>query len=180
MSFPGNPGELMEVGGGRRLAICPEALYVETRGPGGVWLRSRAIPFAEIRAIYRYEVRDWSALALAGLAWLGVLVLVLMIARLGSWPGGLTAAVLALTAVVVGGLGAYRMATAPKRLLRIDAYSGGLVVPNRVPGFYASIAARLPGPSPTAPPEPAVAPPAPGEWRVEGLEPESETSAGDR
>src|SRR3712207_8168478 len=54
----------------RSLALAPEALYVETRGAGGIWIRVRGIPYDQVRAVYSYEARDWPFLGAAAAVWL--------------------------------------------------------------------------------------------------------------
>ena len=147
--------ETMSIGGNRRLALAPEALWLETRGGGGAWVRTRPVAYEEIRAVYRYQARDWGSLAALGAGWVVLTILLLIAAALGALAGTVTAVIIVVLAVLLGGLGAYRVVAVPRKLLRIDAYSGMLVVPNREAGFYRSLASRLPTVPPT---EPASAP----------------------
>ncbi|HTE19210.1 MAG TPA: hypothetical protein VK689_12615, partial [Armatimonadota bacterium] len=143
---PGMPPteETMRIGGNRRLALAPEALWLETRGGGGAWIRTRPVAYDEIRAVYSYQVRDWGFLAAVGAIWLVLTILMLIAAAFGAATGTVTAAVILVLTVLLGALGAYRVVAAPRKLLRIDAYSGMLVVPNRDGRFYRGLADRLP------------------------------------
>jgi hypothetical protein len=174
-----SPIETMEIGGGRRLALCPEALYVEAKGPAG-WLRSRAIHYGEIRALYSYQVRDWTSLLVAGGAWMGLTILLLVAGAVLTWPGEMLAVLVLLAGVLIGSAALYRVLTAPRKMLRIEAFSGALVVPDRAPAFFRTLSERLPQsrPQPAAPgAAPAVDVPPAGEWRVEGLD-DGENSGG--
>ena len=150
---PGMPpsDETMSIGGSRRLALAPEALWLETRGGGGTWVRTRPVAYDEIRAVYSYQTRDWGSLAALGAGWVALTVLLLIAAAFGGWSGTITGAVVLVLTVLLAALAAYRVVAVPRKLLRIDAYSGMLVVPNREPGFYRSLASRLPTEPPTEP-----------------------------
>jgi hypothetical protein len=151
--------ETMTIGGSRRLALAPEALWLETRGGGGAWVRTRPVAYDEIRAVYSYQARDWSSVGILSACWLVLTILLLLLAAFGGLSGTLTVAIVAVLAVLLGGLGAYRVIAMPRKLLRIDAYSGMLVVPNRAPGFYRSLASRLPTVPPVEAPAAPVATP---------------------
>jgi len=62
-----------------RVTLGPEALLAESRDPlFGVWTPTRQIFYDEIRAVYRYRVRDWSYLIVGVLyALLGGLILLI-------------------------------------------------------------------------------------------------------
>src|SRR5207237_1484391 len=62
-----------------RITLGPEALLAESRDPlFGVWTPTRQIFYDEIRAVYRYRVRDWSYLVVGFLyALLGSLILLI-------------------------------------------------------------------------------------------------------
>src|SRR2546421_7562158 len=69
----------VRVTGVTRVTLGPEALLAESRDPlFGVWTPTRQIFYDEIRAVYRYRVRDWSYLVVALLyALLGGLILLI-------------------------------------------------------------------------------------------------------
>src|SRR5438874_10818278 len=69
----------VSVTGITRVTLGPEALLAESRDPlFGVWTPTRQIFYDEIRAVYRYRVRDWSYLIVGLLyALLGGLVLLI-------------------------------------------------------------------------------------------------------
>jgi len=142
MTHDGAAEDAMVVGGGRRLAVAPDALSVEVRG-GGKWIRTRVLPYEDIRAVYRYEQLDTRALVALAFVWLVLLVVLLIAGAVAQWPGmtiGLVAIVLTL---VLSVLGFVRARTAPARMLRIEAYSGVMIVPDASPTFYQSITARI-------------------------------------
>ena len=147
--------ERMEISRDRRLSLAPEALLVETRGGTGAWIPARAVGYDEISAVYRYEARDWSYLGMAALYWGVLLLLILITGAVGRWPWELIAVAVGVAALLVGALGAYRVMRVPRKLLRIEAYGGTLVFPDRTPAFFGSLAVRLPQPppAPAAPPE---------------------------
>jgi hypothetical protein len=142
--------ETMDVGGGRRIALAPEALFMQARGAAGTWVAMRAVPYDEIRAVYRYEARDWGYLGIALAYWFAAFFLLLIGGLAARWDGWMIGAAVAAATVLLAGLAAYRVVAVPQRLLRIDAYSGALVVRNRAPGFFYQLARRLPAPE-TAP-----------------------------
>src|SRR4051812_19235485 len=132
MTDGNSTSETMIVGGGRRLAVAPDALSVEVRS-GGRWIRSRVVPYEDIRAVYRYQLPDTQALVAIALLWLALLVFLLIVGGSARWPGAvLGVSVVGLT-VVLGAVGYFRARSAPARKLRIEAYSGVLVVPDRSP-----------------------------------------------
>lgn len=136
------PSEAMEIGGGRRLAAAPDALSVEVKGRG-TWIRSRVVPYEDIRAVYRFEKVDTNALVtLAGL-WVALLVVLLAWGTMARWSEPTVVIALLVVSVILGGLAIFRARTAPARLLRIEAYSGVLIVPDRSAAFFKSIAARI-------------------------------------
>jgi hypothetical protein len=141
-----SPDDTLDVGGGRRLSLSPEALLVEIRRGRDAWILSRAIPYDEIRAVYHYEARDWSYLAVAGAYWLGALLLVLVAAAVIRFSTLLLAGSILVVTFLIGGLAVYRVLTVPRPLLRLDAYGGTLVVPGRGTGFFRRLTGRLPKP----------------------------------
>lgn len=137
--------DTMNVGGGRRLALAPDALVVETRSGGG-WRRTSAIPYEDIKAVYRYETRDWSAAWIGAAVWLAALVILLTggvaLRRLDLLAG----VFLPIVTVLILGAAAYRVLGVPRGLLRIEAYGASVVAPNRSPGFFYRLRARMPRP----------------------------------
>lgn len=164
MNADGGTGEAMEIGGGRRLAAGPDVLSVDVRSRG-VWVRSRVIPYEDIRAVYRYERLNTKGLVTLSVLWLGLLAVVFIWGTTAGWQGRVVGLAMLLISVVLGSLAFFRARTSPARLLRIEAYSGVLIVPDRSPAFFRSVAARLQPPetppSGTAPAfAPGVEPPA--------------------
>jgi hypothetical protein len=152
----------MEIGGGRRLAVSRDGLCVESRS-GGTWTRARVIPYDDVRALYRYQTTDWGSLVLLGGLWVVLLLVLLVAAAVARWSAGLSIGSAAALTVLFVVLGIVRGRNVPLRLLRIEAYSGALQVPERSPAFFASLAAQVhpaASPAPEAPsPAPAVEPP---------------------
>jgi len=143
-------GEAMLVGGGRRLVVAPDALSVEVQG-GARWIRSRVVPYEDIRAVYRYQRFDTRTIVAIAVVWLVLLVLLLIAGANAHWPGGALGLSALLLTAALAALGYFRAKNSPERLLRIEAYSGVLVVPDRSPAFFQSISAqiRVPDPSPS-------------------------------
>jgi hypothetical protein len=142
MSYEGDAGNAIEIGGGRRLAVAPDALSVDVRG-GGRWIRSRVVPYEDIRAVYRYERLDVTAMVAVAVLWLALVIGLLIWGTISQWgTAALGAGALLLTAVL-GAVAFIRARTAPARMLRIEAYSGVLLVPDRSADFFRSIAARI-------------------------------------
>ncbi len=139
----------MEIGGGRRLSLADSALVVEVRS-GRSWIPARTIGYDEITAVYSYETRDWSYLGVGALYWVLLLMPALIAATVARWPAWSLGVILGALTLVVAGLVTWRISRVPRRLLKLDAYGGILTVPNRQPGFFADLAARLPRPD-TAP-----------------------------
>jgi hypothetical protein len=152
--------DVMEVGNGRRLALAPQGLLVEARVPSG-WAPARAVDYDEILAVYSFETRDWNAAAVGALLAGGLAGVVFLGGWLARLPGIVTGIAALVVGLAVAGLGVYRTATRPRRLLRIEAYGGALLVPNRTPDFFGRLAERLPK-TPVPPPVPAPAPFEPG------------------
>lgn len=137
--------DAMDVGSGRRLSLAPEAMWLETRAAGGTWVRLRPISYEEIQTVYSFDQRDWAPLGVAVLVW-GVLTAVVLIG-LAAFSGnlgtvGLLAILLGLGVMLVG-FGAYRVATVPRKMLRIDTHTGSLIVPRRHPRFFQTLAEHL-------------------------------------
>jgi len=146
------------VGGGRRLSLTPQSLLIEARGAGASWIPARAIDYDEISAVYRYDSRDWGFLGVACAVWLGlslVIVLAALFLRASPWE---VLAVLAVAGVVVGAAAVYRIQRVPRKLLRVEAVGGSLVVADRSSGFFDLLAARLPKPEAGAPASPEPGP----------------------
>ncbi|MFN3648965.1 MAG: hypothetical protein ACK47B_05230 [Armatimonadota bacterium] len=153
---------MMPISGNRRLLLAPEGLVLEVRS-GSYWARARVIPYADIRAAYQYEVRDWGPLgaSIGFIACVGFVVLMLLaFEAIGTGVAGLA---LAVSAVLLLGIGFYRSLTVPRRLLRIEAYSGPMVLPNRGNFFFPALAERLPKPPAAAPAPPAEPSPEPAD-----------------
>lgn len=142
MSENSGTGEAMVVGGGRRLVAAPDALSVEVRG-GSRWIRSRVVPYDDIRAVYRYQRLDTRTLGAIAVVWLALLVLLLIAGANAHWPGGLLGLSALLLTAALAALGYFRARNTPERLLRIEAYSGVLVVPDHSPAFFQGISARI-------------------------------------
>lgn len=136
------PSEAVEIGGGRRLATAPDALSVEVKGRG-TWIRSRVVPYEDIRAVYRFEKVDTNALVTLAALWLALLVALLIWSAVAKWNGSTTGIAALAVSLLLGGLAIFRTRTAPARLLRIEAYSGVMVVPDRSAAFFKSVAARI-------------------------------------
>lgn len=139
---PAAADAVMEIGGGRRLTSADDALSVEVRG-GGAWSRARVVPYEDIRAVYRYETTDWAAVGLLSGLWLLALLAILIAAGIGGWSPTVTLAATGLSTLLVAAVGVLRARSAPARKLKIEAYSGVLVVPDRSSRFFAQLAARL-------------------------------------
>ena len=158
----------LAVGGGRRLALTPLALHVEVRN-GRDWRIARTIGYGEIAAAYRYEVRDWGYLGLGLVYGLVLLAAVLSVALLSGLDGVLAGGVAALVVILVIGLTAYRIATVPRRWLRIETHTGPLLLPNRDELFFNRLSTHLSPPlepveleaATQSAPAPAAIPPAP-------------------
>jgi hypothetical protein len=133
---------VMEIGGGRRMGLTADALQVETRSPTG-WAPARIVAYADVRAAYRYEVTDWSPLAVGFLAWVGAVVLGAVAAVMAQWSPVVIGIVLFLVTLAAAALVGLRIARVPRRLLRIETKFGTLVVPDRAPGLYSLLAAQL-------------------------------------
>ncbi len=141
---PIEPTDVMQGRGNRRLALSHEHLLVEVLGPGRRWTPARAIHLMDIRAAYSYEAKDWSPVAVAVLVWIILACVVATVGVMLSWPGPVIALVVAVGLALLLGASIYRVTSVPKRLLRIEAYSGPLVFPNLDQnGFFRRLDARL-------------------------------------
>jgi len=133
----------MDLGGGRRLTVAEDALAMEVRGAGQTWARVRVIPYEDIRALYRYQVTDWSALGLLVTIWLVLLVVLFVAAGLSGWSPTVTLATTGLSTLLILGIAAFRLTRAPSRKLKIEAYSGMLLVADSSPVFFDRLATRV-------------------------------------
>jgi hypothetical protein len=136
---------LLAVGSGRRLVLTAEALWMESRGAPGDWVRTRAVPFDEVRAAYAYELRDWGLVGAGVLAWLTLLSVAAAAAGVAGW-GRYGMAFLvggSLFTLALAGLVGWRVATVKRSLLRVEAYSGVLEVPLRDIAFFTLLTHRL-------------------------------------
>jgi len=149
-----------------RVTLGPEALLAESRDPlFGVWTPTRQIFYDDIRAIYRYRVRDWSYLVVALLyALLGGLIL-LVAGSVGQATASTWAVSFGLLGALVAALCAYRILVAQRPMLRLDTITGPFRFATRQDDFVASLTSRLvaaapaaaapaPQPEPTSPPQP--------------------------
>ena len=70
----------MDVGGGRRLSLAADALWLENRS-GSSYVRIRPITYDQIQTVYSYETRDWSMVGyMALLAFFLLLVIFIALA----------------------------------------------------------------------------------------------------
>lgn len=162
MENPILPLDAMDIGSGRRLSLAPEALWLENRVSGGAYVRARPVPYEEIQAVYSYEQRDWGALGLAIVAWVVLSVLCLVLAavlNLSLGPVG-ALAVSVVLGVALCGLGGYRVAQHPRKMLRIDSHTGSLIVPRTHPRFFLTLGEHLDAARKRNPEALASAPPA--------------------
>lgn len=144
MSYPPLATDAMDTGGGRRLSLAPEALWMEARS-GSSYVRLRPVTYEEIQAVYTYEVRDWSMAGYMAMTWL--LLLAVVFSALAAGGAQVTALVgalifLAITAATAG-FAAYHVATRLRKMMRIDTHTGSLIVPNRHPRFVVSLGQHL-------------------------------------
>jgi hypothetical protein len=157
----------MDVGGGRRLTLAPEAMWLETRGGGQTWIRIRAMPYAEIQAVYAYDLRDWAALGWAALGWMvasGLFFILYM--TIGGLPALAGWSVPLLLAAVAVSLAAYRIASVPRKMLRVDTLTGSLIVRRSHPRFLVTVGEHLAAlrarQASVSPPPGFITPPPPG------------------
>lgn len=169
--------EAMDVGGGRRLSLASDALWLENRS-GSTYVRIRPITYEQIQTVYTYETRDWSMVGyMALLAFFLLLVIFIALASANANIGPLYSLLIIL---VLGGgpvgWGIYRSISVPRKMLRIDTHTGSVIVSNRQPRFALTLGQHIeatrargparPAPAPVAPPyappvPPGYAPPVP-------------------
>src|SRR5437763_2211088 len=130
----------VSVAGVTRVTLGPEALLAESRDPlFGVWTPTRQVFYDEIRAIYRYRVRDWGYLV-AGLVYALIGGLVLLIA---GAAGGANASTWVLSFSMLGALlvalCAYRIFVAQRPMVRLDTVTGPFMFATRHDEFVASL-----------------------------------------
>jgi hypothetical protein len=151
----------MQVGARQRLTLRQDAAVMETLLAGGEGLPVRAIPYGSIRALYVYEERDWTYLAVLFGYWMLLALLVVGLALVPGvgWQGALLFLALGSLALAIHGV--IRILRRPRRMLRIEQESVSIALEARSPEFIAAFAARIEPPAaPASDPTPAF-PPAP-------------------
>jgi hypothetical protein len=157
------PTDAMDVGGGRRLSLAPDALWLENRS-GSAYVRIRPITYDQIQTVYTYETRDWSMVGYMAL--LALFLLMVTFIGLASANVNIGPLYSLLIVLVLGGApmgwGIYHSISVPRKMLRIDTHTGSVIVSNRQPRFSVTLgqhieATRARGPA--RPAAPAVAPP---------------------
>lgn len=182
----------MDVGGGRRLSLAADALWLENRS-GSAYVRIRPITYDQIQTVYTYETRDWSMLGyMALLAFFLLLIVFIGLASANTNIGPLYSLLIVL---VLGGApmgwGIYHSISVPRKMLRIDTHTGSVIVANRQPRFAVTLGQHIeatrarrpvppaapPAPPPYAPPvPPGYAPPTPPDYtRLPGAAPDPAT-----
>lgn len=174
---------VLQYSGLRRLTLVESGAQIEVRGPGKSWIASHQVRYDQIVAVYRYEMRDWGYAVVLSLVWFGAFILLSIVSLLMQDPGYFFLIGALVISVGVLLLGAYRILSAPKRLLRIDIVGQPpMIVPNSNPGFFYALASRLPKSEPVPPAAPSTSVPFAGEapaWEapdpspVEGVSPVS-------
>jgi hypothetical protein len=164
-----------------RLLLGPEALLIEVRGPGDTWVPRNAIPYTEIQAVYSFDTPDWNYAAVALAYWLGALAVLAVAGMfLSDIAGTVMTAGGILATLAVTALATYRIATVPRRVLRIEAHQTTLEYNRRSSEFFRQLRARLPAPAPAAaPPAPTFSVPPPTPPRLTPDYPRVEVSMGD-
>lgn len=170
---------ILQYSGLRRLALVPEGARVEVRGPRKSWIASHLIRYDQIKAVYRYEMRDWGYAVLLCVCWMAALIVVSIASTVMGDPGYFLLIAMAVVSVGLAAMGAFRIFTKPKRHLRIDIVGQPpMILANRNPAFFYQLASRLPKsevveaapgvPSPMVGGAEAPAPSVPGEPEVSG------------
>src|SRR5437867_7740157 len=134
----------VSVAGITRVTLGPEALLAESRDPlFGVWTPTRQIFYDEIRAVYRYRVRDWGYLV-PGLLYALVGGLVLLIAGAAGRADASTWVLsFSLLGALLVALCAYRIFVAQRPMVRLDTVTGPFKFTTRHDEFVGSLASRL-------------------------------------
>lgn len=132
----------MPLGRARRASLGEFALQLEVRGRE-VWIVERTIPYYDIRAVYRYEARDWPVLLPAALTWCGALLLAVLAGSLLGWSQALQVVAMLSATLAIGGVAAYRVACVRRPMIRVTAVDRRLDLPATRPGFFEALAARL-------------------------------------
>jgi hypothetical protein len=140
---PPPSGEVLPISKMRQWAVLPDGMLLSTRAPDGSWLPVRRLGYDDLRMVYRFEVVDWSPVGWASLIWLflGTLTLIglLLLKVPAEWA--FVAVFLELVALIGGAV--YRCQTKKKSMLRFEAYSGELVLPESNPLFFTSVSEAL-------------------------------------
>jgi hypothetical protein len=134
---------VMNIGGGRRLSAADDALAVEMSGSGGSWTRIRVIPYEDIRALYRFQTTNWGALNTLVMVWIASLGALLIAAGLIGWSSTLTVSTTGGVTLLVLLIAIIQIRSGPARKLKIDAFSGSMLVPDRSPQFFAHLTAQV-------------------------------------
>ena len=152
--------DIQALGKGYRLTLTPTELQVQSRLAGGAWIPGRMIRYGEIRAVYRYERRNWSPLAVTATGWLKNQELALAAGEAAGMPAWLRVVIATAPLLLVAGAG-YRVYAVLSPMLKVDAFTGPLVVPARPSAFFQRLgqrvreAAESANTAPTSPPSPA-------------------------
>jgi hypothetical protein len=136
-------GEILPAGSGRQWAVLPDGMLLSTRAPDGSWLPVRRLGYDDLRLVYRFEVVDWTPLGWASLVWLVLGVLTLIGMLLIRVPAEWVWLVVFIELVALIGGATYRCQTHKKPMLRFEAYSGELVLPETNPLFFTSVSEAL-------------------------------------
>ena len=140
-----------------RLAVLDYGLQLQSRLAGNSWNCVRVITWPEVRAVYRYERRNWNPVGAAmGLGFVYMMIVAAVGLALG-WRSWIILTATLGVPIVGTALALVRTLRVLEPMLRVDAYTGPLVVPCREPGFFPQIMATLAAGSPT----PAHVPPTP-------------------
>ncbi len=140
---PPPTGEVLPVSKVRQWAVMPDGMLLSTRAPDGNWLPIRRLGYDDIRLVYRFEVVDWGPLGWASLIWILLGTLTLVLLALVKVPAEWMWVVVFLELAALMGGGVYVCQTKKKPMLRLEAYSGELVLPESNPQFFASLSQAL-------------------------------------
>lgn len=136
-------GEVLPLSRVRQWAVLPDGMLLSTRAPDGSWVPVRRLGYDDLRLVYRYEVVDWSPIGWASLIWLFLAILTgIGLAVAGVPAEWIWAAAFAELAALIGGA-IYRCLTKKRPMLRFEAYSGELVLPESNPLFFDSLSQAL-------------------------------------
>jgi hypothetical protein len=143
MTMPIPSGEVLPISNARQWAVLPDGMLLSTRAPDGTWVPVRRLGYDDLRLVYRFEVVDWSPVGWASLIWLFLAMLTGIGLGLAKVPAEWIFVALFLELVALIGGAVYRCQTKKKPMLRFEAYSGELVLPESNPQFFTSVSEAL-------------------------------------